>query len=145
MKQSILALALALVISGCKTPATSNGSLLRDPNVRKANGTQIPRTTIELSATDLFKAYEENRSSADANYKGKTLIVTGVMFGRQVIEMHEARAILVRIGEGRAMVTCAVVSAGEDPTALLKLGEQLKVQGHCWIRLRHSRDKRLHY
>jgi hypothetical protein len=131
MKQSTLALALALVISGCKTPATSNGSLLRDPNVREANGTQIPRTTIELSATDLFKAYKENRTAADANYKGKTLVVTGALFGRQVIDMHEARAVLVRIGEGRAMVTCAVVSVGEDPTATFKLGEQLRVQGHC--------------
>jgi hypothetical protein len=131
MKQSTLALVLVLVISGCKAPVTSNGSLLRAPNNRKANGNQIPRTAIELSATDLFQAFQENRSAADANYKGKTLVVTGAVFGRQVIEMHEARAILVRIGEGRAMVTCAVVIAGEDPTAMFKVGEQLKVQGHC--------------
>jgi hypothetical protein len=133
MKQSILTLVLALIISGCKAPAGQNGWTLADANTHKTTGVQTSRAQapIEISSTDLFRQYSENHSAANANYKGKTLIVTGVMFGRQVIDMHEARAALIRIGEGRAMVTCAVVSAGEDPTAMFKLGEQLKVQGHC--------------
>ncbi|MDX6445278.1 MAG: hypothetical protein QOH71_2352 [Blastocatellia bacterium] len=106
---------------------------MAEANSRKAAGVQTQPTsaTIEISATNLFHQYTENRSAADLRYKGKILAVTGLMFGRQVIEMHEARAALIHIGEGRAMVTCAVVSAGEDPTATLKLGEQLRVQGHC--------------
>ena len=133
MKQSILALALVLVLSGCKAPAGQNGSTLTDTNTHKTTGVQTSRAQahVEIPATDLFRQYSENRSASDANYKGKTLIVTGVMFGRQVIDMHEARAALIRIGEGRAMVTCAVVSAGEDPTAMFKVGEPRKVQGHC--------------
>jgi hypothetical protein len=127
MKKLALTLILTLSIAGCRSVSRANlGN-------RKPNNSQIRSAAevIEVSAVDLFRAYQNNRVDADRAYKGKTLIVTGSVFGVQKLEMHGSDAVLIHLGEGKPMVTCAIVNAADDMIDNLKKGDHLRVRGGC--------------
>jgi hypothetical protein len=128
MKRLLLLLSLTIAISSCTSDSVGS---------REGNGTpgnsqaRSSPAAIQVSAVDLFRAYQDNRGDADRLYKGKTLIVTGSLFGIQRLEMHGSAAALIHVGEGKAMVTCAVVNVADDIIDKLKEGDQLRVKGHC--------------
>jgi hypothetical protein len=127
LKILTLTLVVSLSIAGCRSVSVSN-QVNRTPGnsqIRPAVG------VIEVSAIDLFRAYQSKRSDADRTYKGKTLLVSGSVFSVQKLEMHGSNAALIHLGEGKPMVTCAVVNAADDMIDSLKKGDHLRVRGGC--------------
>lgn len=67
--------------------ATKDGFLAKlkeiDPNSKL-----FPKVDMEVSASELYNAYEANEVSADQQYKGKRLLITGVVgtIGKDVLD-----------------------------------------------------------
>lgn len=90
--------------------------------------------TIEISATDLWAAYDENEVNADNLYKNKTLSVTGTVFeiGKDVIT--DAPFILLKSGDpyGIYSIQCYVASSSEqEKLANVRDGDVVTITGKC--------------
>ena len=48
----------------------------------------IPKVNIEITASELYRAYEANEVSADEHYKGKKMAVTGIVgnIGKDILD-----------------------------------------------------------
>lgn len=87
---------------------------------------------IEISATDLYSAYEANQVAADQKYKGQLLEVTGVItsIGRDIFGTP-----YIVLGSGDEWevwgVQCTFPSRYESWLAKLEKGQQVTVTGKC--------------
>ena len=120
MKKRFIFLGLAvfglLLMSACSAPPTRHTA----PEV------------IEISATDLYSAYEANQVAADQKYKGRLLEVTGVItsIGKDILGSP-----YIVLGSGDEWevwgVQCTFSSRYESWLAKLKKGQQVTVTGKC--------------
>jgi len=87
---------------------------------------------IEVTAWDLYAAYQENEIAADAQYDGKVLKVTGVVddIGKDIMDTP-----YIVLTDGRLFalggVQCFFNEQHEPELALLKKGEIVTVMGEC--------------
>lgn len=67
--------------------ATKEGFLAKLKQV-DPNSDLFPKVDLEISALELYRAYEANEVSADGQYKGKKLLITGVVgtIGKDVLD-----------------------------------------------------------
>ena len=86
MKKSILigSCIIVILLTGCGsgTPddITANTSTKPASSIVATLASTTSTTSfIEISAVDLYSAYEANEVAADLNYKDKTLRVTGII------------------------------------------------------------------
>jgi hypothetical protein len=118
---------LTVIASACRSVPSNNQVSGRPTNSQL----QSSAAATEISVVDLFRAYQENRGNADRAYKGNNLVVSGSIFGVQKLAMHGSNAALIHLGDGKPMVTCAVVNAADDLIDKLKRGDQIRFTGHC--------------
>jgi hypothetical protein len=122
MKQGILVWCtlLVLVVGGCGGP---------DEAARVAN--TEPEATV--TAAELLKAYDDDTVAADANYKGKVIVVDGIV--EDVLGAPEAMIRLV--GEpvapdevGVPKISCDFLDGAGDMPQVEK-GDRVKIKGLC--------------
>ncbi|MGI9066257.1 MAG: OB-fold protein [Pyrinomonadaceae bacterium] len=83
---------------------------------------------IQLSASDLGKAYD-NIVSADYNYKGRLLSVSGTLLG--ITRESDSIHVHLESNPGSGYVTCVFNNDRFQDLLLLKKGEQATVKGVC--------------
>jgi len=67
--------------------ATKEGFLAKLKEV-DPNSKLFPKVDLEITAPELYRAYEANEVSADGQYKGKRLLITGVVgsIGKDILD-----------------------------------------------------------
>ena len=89
---------------------------------------------INVSAEDLYKAYESNEADADKLYQGKTLIVSGTVGDTDAPAVGNAAVTLV--ANKSAAIQCFGFAADQkDAIAKLKPGQSVSVKGKCMGRM----------
>ena len=76
MKKLLLATAL-LALIGCDEANVADTQT--DTTTESAVQAEVPEEVIEVTAEELWAAYDKNELAGDKAYKDKTLIVTGVL------------------------------------------------------------------
>src|SRR5215510_9471809 len=92
---------------------------------------------INISAEDLYKAYESSEADADKSYQGKTVVVSGVVGTTSAPEQGMGRPAIVLVdGHDKPIVNCFGFSAdARDSIAKLKPGDKVTVKGKCMGRI----------
>jgi hypothetical protein len=88
---------------------------------------------IEVNATDLIAAYNENEVSADNEYKDKTLKITGIVSNIGVDVADRAYVMLKDENNEFSVlgVQCYFETEQQDSIASLKEGDTITVTGTC--------------
>lgn len=118
MKNLILILSLLLFV-GLACNSSEDSSPKAEPTPEEK--------PIAISAKDLTKAYDENELSADKNYKGKILEVTG-----KITDISETLGNVTVSLEGHDIVLtvmCSFNEAEKDAVADLKKGQKTTLIG----------------
>lgn len=133
----ILLAAGAVVVMGCGGVAVFVASAVkqaaraaRDIN-RVANpGTEAGPPTIQVSAEDLYKAYEKNEDRADDKHGGESVQVDGVV---EMIDNQPVPGWRVTLSTGRnhARVHASFDSAREAAVSRLTPGQRCSIIGTC--------------
>ncbi len=80
------------------------------------------RSAIEISAVDLFKAYEENEVAADKKYKNRKIEVTGVIVS---IDSDFTDDPVVRLEGANQFQTVMLNDISKDAASELKKGDRV--------------------
>jgi hypothetical protein len=83
-----------------------------------------------LQASELFRAYENNEVSADALYKGKIILVSGLVndIGKDIIGDPY---VTLSTGNSIWTVQCMFSSKQEGELAALRKGQSVSIKGEC--------------
>lgn len=92
--------------------------------------TEPTESYIEISAADLYAAYEENVVAADAKYENQKLKVTGtiVNIGKDILD---DTYITLDTGEYLYSIQCYFLDSELDDVATLKKGDTVTLIGTC--------------
>jgi hypothetical protein len=104
------------------------GSVDDDEQVEQDISTMQP--AYELTAYQLYKAYEDNEVAADQKYKDKVLVVTGYVddIGKDIMDDIY---VTLKTGQYFGSIQCFFSDAHENRAAELKKGQKLKLKGKC--------------
>jgi hypothetical protein len=85
---------------------------------------------VQMSARDLYAAYDADESAANEAYLGKIIEVTGVV---QQIENGDSGAATLVLDTGAALgsVLCRMDQQKGDDLSHLQAGQQIQVRGEC--------------
>lgn len=85
---------------------------------------------IELSATELFTAFETDESTANEKYLDKVLAVTGEV---RSVQTNEEGTVTVTLSAGSDMfgVICELDTLSERPKTNFQPGETITLKGIC--------------
>lgn len=85
---------------------------------------------VQMSARDLYAAYDADESAANEAYLGKIIEVTGVV---QQIENGDSGAATLVLDTGAALgsVLCRMDQQKGDDLSHLQPGQQIQVRGEC--------------
>ena len=108
-----------------KERAEAANAQLEAPLNESAAGADLKPLPLEVSAPDLFAAYEANEVAADNQYKGKQLAVTGTVAG---INKDFTDEVYVEIAGNEFM---NIHARGIDPTVAAGLAKGTKITGVC--------------
>lgn len=107
----------------------SNGKLNSETAkaVQSAIGTKSTEKPVEVSATNLFDAYQGNGVKADSLYKGKTLLVSGTISGIDV----KFGTMYVRLSTSNQFmpVDCAMKESEKEKVEKLEVGSTVTIKG----------------
>ena len=124
MKKIFLATILVALV-GCDDANT-------ETNVATESNTQseAPVETIEVTADELLKAYKENELAGDKAYKGKNLIVTGIL---DSIEsgMGDSPYLTLKAGDEYEFNTPQAHFQKSETDSLIELKKGESVTLHC--------------
>jgi hypothetical protein len=82
---------------------------------------------IEVSSSDLAVTYDHNEAYGDSEYKGKQLLVTGVI--QEILKNHSDDTVLVLNGMSDSLGVRAYLNESEESKAIhLSPGEKITVQ-----------------
>ena len=84
----------------------------------------------QLTATELYEAFEANEAAAQTQYLGKILDVTGVI---SEVEMTEEGGVNLSLEGGGLLggVRCRLEQTDNDQEAQLEAGNQVTIRGEC--------------
>ena len=85
---------------------------------------------VEITALQLHEAYESNEVSADLNYKGKVLSVTGEIYGIKTNSFTDEIYVQLK-GEYIAQVDCYFADSHKQEAANLFKGQIVTIKGLC--------------
>ncbi|WP_454261495.1 OB-fold protein [Pseudoxanthomonas mexicana] len=108
-----------------KERAEAANTQLEAPLNESAAGVDLKPLPLEVSAADLFAAYEANEVAADNQYKGKQLAVTGTVAG---INKDFTDEVYVEIAGNEFM---NIHARGIDPTVAAGLAKGTKITVVC--------------
>lgn len=86
--------------------------------------------TIEISASQLYADYEANGVAADEKYKGKVLLVTGVVNNIDK-DILDAIYVTLKADEYFGDVQCYFADSHTKTAAQLSKGQKITVKGKC--------------
>jgi transcription elongation factor Elf1 len=117
---------LTLFIFSQRTPPTAPGASTSETELTP-NATEV----IEITAEELLQAYQTNKKTAEAEYKGKTLQVTGVISssGKNVVGTYFVKLAGERVEAW--LVQCMFDKEHEPELAQLTKGQRITVRGTC--------------
>ena len=89
----------------------------------------IPKVDMEVTASELYRAYEANEVSADQQYKGKRLLITGVVenIGKDVMD-NPYVALKIDFLKG---VNCYFDDENNKVLSQLNKGQKIQIIGTC--------------
>ena len=89
----------------------------------------IPKVDMEVTASELYRAYEANEVSADQQYKGKRLLITGVVenIGKDVMD-NPYVALKIDFLKG---VNCYFDDKNNKVLSHLSKGQKIQIIGTC--------------
>ena len=89
----------------------------------------FPKVDMELTASELYRAYEANEVSADQQYKGKRLLITGVVenIGKDVMD-NPYVALKIDFLKG---VNCYFDDENNKVLSQLNKGQKIQIIGTC--------------
>lgn len=89
----------------------------------------IPKVDMEVTASELYRAYEANEVSADQQYKGKRLLITGVVenIGKDVMD-NPYVALKIDFLKG---VNCYFDYENNKVLSQLNKGQEIQIIGTC--------------
>lgn len=89
----------------------------------------IPKVDMEVTASELYGAYEANEVSADQQYKGKKLLVTGIVdnIGKDVLDNPY---VSLRI-DYLQTVNCYFDDKNNKVLSQLNKGQKVQIIGNC--------------
>ena len=104
-------------------PSTTTG-IRPSPSTGQSAG-RAQQTAV--SATDLMRAYKENKIAADAKYKGKRFVVQGTIidFG----SINAGPYVALEAGEMIADVRCIFLSRDTSSLSSLRKGQSIRIEG----------------
>jgi hypothetical protein len=108
-----------------KERAEAANAQLEAPLNESAAGADLKPLPLEVSASDLFAAYDANEVAADNQYKGKQLAVTGTVAG---INKDFTDEVYVEIAGNEFM---NIHARGIDPTVAAGLAKGTKITVVC--------------
>ena len=108
-----------------KERAEAASTQLEAPLNESAAGVDLKPLPLEVSAADLFAAYEANEVAADNQYKGKQLAVTGTVAG---INKDFTDEVYVEIAGNEFL---NIHARGIDPTVAAGLAKGTKITVVC--------------
>ena len=108
-----------------KERAEAASTQLEAPINESAAGVDLKPLPLEVSAADLFAAYEANEVAADNQYKGKQLAVTGTVAG---INKDFTDEVYVEIAGNEFL---NIHARGIDPTVAAGLAKGTKITVVC--------------
>lgn len=128
MKKLLLAAALLALVGCSDNSATTPDTQVATESAEVVTPEPVVET-IEVTADELLDAYKENELAGDKKYKGKTLVVTGVLDSIQS-GMGDTPFLLLKAGdEFEFNMPQAHFDASEtDSLVALKKGESIKIQ-----------------
>lgn len=136
MKKLLLGLGIlafiGLLFNSIATPNTSVAPDAQAQAVTESDEVATPEPvveTIEVTADELLAAYKENELAGDQKYKGKTLLVTGVLDSIQS-GMGDTPYLLLKAGDEFefSMPQAHFDKSETDSLVALKKGERIKIQ-----------------
>ncbi len=129
MNKILLAAAL-LALVGCSDNSTVTADTPVETEATEvAAQPEIVVETVEVTADELLAAYKENELAGDQKYKGKTLVVTGVLDSIQS-GIGDAPFLLLKAGDEYEfnMPQAHFDKSETDSLVALKKGESITVQ-----------------
>lgn len=89
----------------------------------------IPKVDMEITASELYRAYEANEVSADQQYKGKRLLITGVVenIGKDIMD-NPYVALKIDFLKG---VNCYFDDENNKILSQLSKGQKIQIIGTC--------------
>ena len=89
----------------------------------------FPKVDMEVTASELYRAYEANEVSADQQYKGKRLLITGVVenIGKDVMD-NPYVALKIDFLKG---VNCYFDDENNKVLSQLSKGQKIQIIGTC--------------
>lgn len=127
MKNLLLVLSLLLFAGlACDAPKDDGGKTA-DTSTSETTEATPDEKAVEISATALTKAYEENELAADEKYKGKTLEVSGTVsniaetLGSYTVQLKGHNIVLT--------VMCSFEESEKSNIAKLKKGQKATLIG----------------
>lgn len=89
----------------------------------------IPKVDIEITAVDLYEAYDSNEVSADEAYKGKKLLITGVIdnIGKDIMDDPY---VSLKVDYFQS-VNCYFSKKDNKILSQLSKGQKVKIIGKC--------------
>lgn len=128
MKKIFLAAAL-LALVGCSDNSTSAPETQAATESAEVVTPEPKEEVIEVTADELVAAYKENELAGDQKYKGKTLLVTGVLDSIQSGIDDTPFLLLKAGGEFEFNMPQAHFAKSEtDSLVALKKGESIKIK-----------------
>jgi len=93
------------------------------------NGPYTLKVDYELTANQLYKAYDANEIAADNSYKGKKLAVTGII--NDISEVFGNIAVDLKSGDGINWTTVRCSMKDRDEVSKLRKGQKVTIIGIC--------------
>lgn len=127
----IVVIAVIGSAGGSETPnPTDPGATISSSSAETTKQTEAPEEIIEISAAELFAAYDENEVAADNKYKGKKLKITGTVedIGKDILD---DTYITLDCGELIFSIQCYFANDQLSAVAELKKGDTITLIGVC--------------
>lgn len=128
MNKLFLAVAL-LFLAGCSDNSAVTTDTQVDAESAEVAAPEAVVETMEVTADELLAAYKENELAGDQEYKGKTLVVTGVLDSIQS-GIGDTPYLLLKAGDEFefSMPQAHFDKSETDSLVTLKKGESIKIQ-----------------
>lgn len=112
-----------------ETPSnTPTASVSGDTTDQEAPAKAPEPSTIKITATELYSAYEANEIAADAAYKGNLLEVTGTL-GSIAKDIFDNPYLALKTQNAFGSVHCQLKDSEQAKAADLKTGSRITVRG----------------
>ncbi len=127
---ALVALSSAISRSPGFAEAMERAESAAEKKVSQAPPEPPPAPLIELSASDLMAAYQENEIAADLQLEDKRLIVVGIIGGIGT-DILGAPYVALQTSDGFSSVQCMFDRKQMELLAGLRKGQSIKIEAKC--------------